>query len=183
MQGARQCFDAAIRIDKRIWPAYLDRAEIFAREKKWELALEDCKTAAQLRPDFYRTFIIRATIYRSIGRCREGIADLDKVISFHGNAETDALALNEKAMVRATCRDAAVRNPKQALADAKQACTLVNWKKASYVGTLAVACAVNGDFDSAIRYEQQAIDSGKYSAEELKVAQQRLSQYQHHQSR
>jgi tetratricopeptide (TPR) repeat protein len=182
MRGARQCFDAAIRIDKNLWPAYLARAEVFAHEGQWKLALEDCNTAAHLRPDFYRTFITRATIYRSMGRCRDGLVDLDKVISFHGNPETDALALSRRALLRATCRDATVRDPKLALADAKQACNLTAWAKASYIGTLGLACAANGDFDAAIRYEQQAIDSGKYSAEELRDAKQRLSQYEHHQS-
>src|SRR6266481_7732084 len=50
MQGARQCFDAAIRIDKTLWPAYLDRAQLFAHAGQWELALQDCDTAAHLRP-------------------------------------------------------------------------------------------------------------------------------------
>src|SRR6266404_5265474 len=178
MQGARQCFDAAIRIDKTLWPAYLNRAQIFAHAGQWELALQDCNTAAHLRPDFYRTFIIRAIIYRSMGRCRDGLVDLDKVISFHGNPETDALALNHRASLRAICRDASVRDPKLALADAKQACNLTAWTKASYICTLGLACAANGDFDAAIRYEQQAIKSGKYNDEELREAKRRLSQYE-----
>lgn len=181
IQGARQCFDAAIHIDNRLWPAYLDRAEIFAHTGQLELALQDCNTAAHLRPDFYRTFIIRAMIYRRMGRCREGLADLDRIISFHGNEETDALALSRRALLRATCRDATVRDPKLALADAKQACNLSAWAKASYIGTLGLACAANGDFEAAIRYEQQAINTGKYSDEELRDAKQRLSHYEHHQ--
>jgi len=181
MQSARQCFDAAIRIDKNLWPAYIDRAEVFAHAGQWELALQDCNTAAHLRPDFYRTFIIRATIYRRIGRCRDGLLDLDRVISFHGNPETDALALSRRALLRATCPDATVRDPKLALADAKQACNLTAWRKASYIGTLGLACAANGDFDAAIRYEQQAINSGKYTDQELRNAKQRLLHYEHHQ--
>lgn len=183
IQGARQCFDAAIRIDKTLWPAYLDRAQVFAHAGQWDLALQDCNTAAHLRPDFYRTFIIRATIYRSMGRCRDGLADLDKIISFHGDSETDALALSRRALFRATCRDATVRDPTLALADAKQACNLTAWRKASYIGTLGLACAANGDFDAAIRYEQQAINSKEYNDEELREAKQRLSHYEHHQPR
>jgi hypothetical protein len=118
-----------------------------------------------------------------MGRCRDGLADLDKVISFHGNSETDALALSRRALLRATCRDATVRDPKLALADAKQACNLTAWAKASYIGTLGLACAANGDFDAAIRYEQQAINSGKYTDQELRDAKQRLSRYEHHQPR
>ena len=51
--------------------------------------------------------------------------------------------------------------------DAKKACDLAKWKRAAYIDTLAAACAESGDFDSAVRYEQQAIDlnrSGKDSS-------------------
>jgi hypothetical protein len=47
------------------------------------------------------------------------------------------------------CRDTAVHDPKLALADAKQACDLVGWTKAKYIGILGVAYAANGDVDSA----------------------------------
>lgn len=181
MHGARGCFDTAIRIDKNIWPAYFNRAMLLAKAGKLDLALQDCNTAAHLRPDFYRAFIIRAGIYRRMGRCSEGLVDLNRVISFHGNPETDALALSQRASLRATCRDAAVRDPKLALADAKQACSLDGWNKANYIGTLGLACAANGDFDAAIRYEQQAINSGRYTDKELQDAKQRLSRYEHHQ--
>ena len=182
IQGARQCFDAAIKIDDRLWPAYLDRAEVFAHTGQLELALQDCNTAAHLRPDFYRTFIIRAMVYGRMGRCREGLADLDRIISFHGYEEIDALALSRRALLRLSCRDATVRDPKLALADAKQACNLSRWAKASYIGTLGLASAANGDFEAAIRYEQQAINTGKYGDEELREAKQRLSRYEHHES-
>ncbi len=183
VQRARACFDAAIRIDKTLWPAYLDRAQIFAQAGQWALALQDCNTAAHLRPDFYRTFIIRATVYGGMGRCRDGLADLDRVVSFHADSESNALALSQRARLRAICRDPAVRDPKLAIADAKQACDLTAWTKANYIGTLAIACAANGDFQSAIRYEQQAIKSGKYNDEELREAKRRLSQYEQHQPR
>ena len=178
--GARGYFDAAIRIDKTIWPAYIDRALVLEHAGQWGLALQDCDTAAHLRPDFYRTFIMRANIYLHIGRCRDGLTDLNRVISFHGNPETDALALNGRALLRAICRDA-VREPKSALADANQACSLDAWSHASYIGTLGIAYAANGDFDDAIRYEQQAINKGKYTDEELRAAQQRIALYRRHQ--
>jgi tetratricopeptide (TPR) repeat protein len=180
-QGARFCFDAAIRIDKGIWPAYLDRAQIFFGNGQLDLALQDCNTASRLRPDFYRTFILRARIYRRMGRCREALADVNRIFSFHGYAETDALALSERALLRATCRDAEIHDPKLALADAQQACSNDGWNKAIYMGTLAIAYAENGDFANAISSEQRAIDTGRYSDEELRSARQRLSRYQQHQ--
>jgi tetratricopeptide (TPR) repeat protein len=182
LQGACQCFDSAIAIDNHIWPAYLDRAVVYYDLGKWQLALRDCNTAARLQPAFFRTFIIRADIYHALGRCREGLADLDRVILLHANDETDALALNDRALLHAICRDRSVHDPKKALADATRACKIEHYHMARYVSTLGTAYAVNGDFDSAVRYEQQAIDSGRLTDQELRIARERLSRYQHHQA-
>ena len=178
-QGARKNFEAAIRADPKMWPAYLNRALIFAREGKWELALQDCNAAMRLRPGFFRTAVLRANVNRHLGKDRESLADLNTVISLHADDETDATALSQRAWLRVLSRDKAVYNPELALADARLACRLNYWKKANYIETLAAACAANGDFDAALRYEQQAIKSGKLSPQELKDAQVRLAQYSH----
>src|ERR1700719_172791 len=174
-QGAKQCFDSAIRIDKNIWPAYLDRAQIFAKTGQLDLALQDCNTAAHLRPDFYRTFIVRAGVYQRMGRCRQALTDLDRIVSFHGNLETDALALNRRALLRDTCKDPMVHDPKQALADAKEACRTD--PKAVYEVGLAIAYAANGDLENAITYDKRAINTGRLSDDELREAKDRLSHY------
>ena len=167
-QGARKNFEAAIRADPKMWPAYLNRALIFAREGKWELALQDCNAAMRLRPGFFRTAVLRANVNRHLGKDRESLADLNTVISLHADDETDATALSQRAWLRVLSRDKSVYNPELALADARLACRLNYWKKASYIETLAAACAANGDFDGAVRYEQQAIRSDKLSPQELK---------------
>jgi tetratricopeptide (TPR) repeat protein len=181
LQGAKQNFDAALRLDPKMWPALLDRAHVSARLGQWEAALQDCNAAMRLRPGFFRTSVLRAEINEHFRRYRESLADLDTVISLHADDETDAYALSQRAWLRAACPDASIRNAQQALADARLACRLNYWKKASYIDILAAACAAAGSFDEAVRYEQQAIDSGKLSTEELKGAQHRLALYQQHQ--
>lgn len=181
--GARANFDAAIREDPDIWPAYLDRAIVSAREGKWQAALQDCDVAVRHRPGFFRTFVVRATIYQNLGRDRQSLADLDKVYSLHADDETDATALATRAELRAVSSDPFVRNPKAAVADASQACRLNYWQKARYIDILATACAANGDFGSAVRYEQQAIASGKLAPDELERAQRSLANYQHREPR
>jgi len=176
LKGAKQCFDSAIRIDRNIWPAYIDRAQILAKAGQLDLALQDCNTASRLRPDFYRTFIVRAEIYRRLGRCREALADLDRIISFRGNPETEALALSRRAVLRATCKDSAVLDPRQALADAEQACRMN--PKAVYKLDLAIAYAANGDLANAITYDEMAIKTGRLSDDELREAKDQLSRYQ-----
>lgn len=61
------------------------------------------------------------------------------------------------------------------------------WRAGSIIGkrqpidALAAASAANGDFDAAVRYEEQAIKSEKLSSEELEGAQARLARYSQHQ--
>jgi hypothetical protein len=59
------------------------------------------------------------------------------------------------------------------------ACQLNHWKRARNIEILATACAANGDFESAVRYEKQAIASGKLAPSELERAQRSLASYQH----
>ena len=179
LKGARANFDAAIREDSDIWPAYLDRATVSALEGQWQAALQDCQVAVRHRPGFFRTFVLRAVIYQNLGRDRDALADLDKVYSLHADIETDATTLAARAELRATSSDPSVRNPKAALADALRACQLNNWRRARNIEILAIACAANGDFESAVRYEKQAIASGKLTSSELERAQHSLASYQH----
>lgn len=69
-----QNFEAAIRADPNMWPAYLNRAQIYARQDKWELALQDCNAAMRLRPGFFRPAILRASVNLHLGHDRASLA-------------------------------------------------------------------------------------------------------------
>jgi hypothetical protein len=53
---------------------------------------------------------------------------------------------------------AAVRDGKRAVAEATIACQLTHGKDPDCLDALAAACAEAGDFDSAVKWETQAID-------------------------
>ena len=89
------------------------------------------------------------------------------------------MAFNDRAWFRATCRNESFRNPRGAIDDAKKACTITQWKEADVMDTLATACASAGDFDSAVRYEQQAMQA--YDAGDVqKTLQTHLGMFQQH---
>jgi tetratricopeptide (TPR) repeat protein len=141
----------------------------------------------------------RAIIYRITGNYGAALRDLNaltKVTYQTTNPYGMALALNWRAEIHAVCPDSSFRDGKAAVEDAKRACDMSKWKYADYIDTLAAACGESGDFDSAVRYEQQAIDlnrSGKddsiqktgdpggdkLAAEMAKTAQQALPAYRH----
>jgi len=176
--GAKQLFDAAIKADHELWPAYLMRAQAWMHFGKYELALQDCNAAARLKPQFTRTFIVRAQIYEALGRCGEGLADLNQVIKIHSTPDSVAFALNRRAWLRLACRREGIHDPKKALEDAADACRFQ--RLAIYVDTLGAAYAANGDFNSATRCAKEAIATGRLEPDELKRAQAHLALYERH---
>ncbi len=131
-RGAQQKFEAALRVDPKMWPAHLNRALVSARQGKWPLALQDCNAAVRLRPGFFRTAILRATVNQHLGKDSDSLADLNTVIALHADDETDALAYSQRAWLRVLSPDASVYDPKAGRADAEWACRLNYWKRANY---------------------------------------------------
>jgi tetratricopeptide (TPR) repeat protein len=166
---ARKYFDAAIRLEPSRWTAYYNRAVAYRMEKNWKAAIKDLDETIRLQPAFFTASWERAIIYENIGQYAAALRDLNvlaKVTYQTTNRYGMALALNWRAALRATCPDASFRDGKSAMADAKKACEMSKWKYADYIDTLAAACAESGDFDSAIRYEQQAIDLNRSGKDE-----------------
>ncbi len=94
--------------------------------------------------------------------CRSGITirpstDLDEVIRVAPNS---ARALRERAWILATCPDAKLRKPDVARASATpaHATELTDWSEPQTLMTLAAACSETGDFTTAVKWQQKAVD-------------------------
>lgn len=192
---ARKFFDAAVARDPKSWAPYLDRACVWIQERKWSLAREDLDMVVRLKPAHFQAAILRANMENRLGKHRQALDEYDHLVKitaadFPLNC---AWTLNDRAWLLATCPDASFRNTKQAIADAKRACGLTNWRNSSYIDTLAAAYAEAGDWDSAIRFQEQAISQMNKHARSIKnpdqgwpVSQKRiaahLAAYQRHQA-
>lgn len=166
---ARKYFDAAIRIEPSRWTAHYNRATACRLEKNWKAAISDLNETIRLQPAFFQASWDRALTYESMGDYTAAIKDLNalaKVTYQMGNPYEMALTLNQRGWIRATCSNASFRDGKAAVEDAKKACDLVQWKRAQYIDSLAAAYAEAGDFDSAVRYQQQAIDLNRSGEDE-----------------
>jgi len=69
-----------------------------------------------------------------------------------------AVALNDLAWLRINCPPDQARETARALEESKKACELTEWKNYYYISTLAAAYSEAGDLDSAVKWQQRAID-------------------------
>jgi WD40 repeat protein/serine/threonine protein kinase len=100
-------------------------------------------------------FCIRAKTKVRERKFAEAIIDYEAAMRFNLN---HALSYNDLAWLQATCPDTEFRDGVKAIENATKACELTNWKKASYVNTLAAAYAKTGDSVSAVKWQKKAIE-------------------------
>ena len=180
LQAARRDFDTAIRTDPTLWVAIFWRARLSAQEHKWDLVIQDCNAVLRQDSTFVEAAVLRAGADIALRRYAAGLRSLNDSIRLQPTRlETYALALNRRAWLRATCPDPSIRNGRAAIDDAKKACNITKWKEADMIDTLASASAEAGDFDSAIRYEQQAL-SAPDANEMSRTLQQHMSMFKQH---
>lgn len=167
--GAMKYFDTAIRTQPDLWLGYYERARVLMLQKKWAAALQDLTTTIRLQPAFFGASWVRAQLHlrmHNYAGCLRDLNALDSATRQVQNAGELGLVLNSRSWLRATCPDAAIRNGQLAVSDGKKACELTRGKNYSFTDTLAAAYAEAGDFDSAVRYEEQAIALHKSEATE-----------------
>src|SRR5881398_719458 len=176
--SAKRNINEALRIDPKLWPALYVRAEIFSREGKYELAIQDCNEALRQNRFFIDAALMRANINVALRKYAEASKEFNSLIAMRPATVILARALSERAWFQATCPDASFRNGQQAVKDARAACSIVAWKDEDMIDTLAAAYAETGDFDSAVRYASQALAMKGISPDDAKVFREHVAWFQ-----
>ena len=176
--SAKRNVDRALQIDPKLWPALYLRAQIFRKQGKYELAIQDCNEALRQYPGFVEAALLRASTNVRLRKYAEALKEFNYLVSIHPRRVTLARALSDRAWFLATCPDSSFRNGKQAVKDAKAACSIMQWKDEDMIDTLAVAYAETGDFDSAVQYASQALAMKGISSESEKVFREHLAWFQ-----
>jgi tetratricopeptide (TPR) repeat protein len=181
VENARRNVDAALRSDPKFWPALYTRAKVFLRQGKPELAIQDCSEALRQYPPFFEAALLRASANAALGRYAESLKEIEHVIAIRPRTTGLARALIDRAWIRSVCPDPSFRNGKQAIKDATAACKIMSWNDEDMIDTLAAAYAEAGDFDSAVRYEEQALAIKGITAQDSKRLQNHLALFKQHQ--
>lgn len=136
----------------------LQLAMFYSVEGKPRKAIERFTKVLAKEPDNFIALRGRADALLSIGRQAEAIADYEKALK---KKPDDSGVLNNLAWVLATSPDEKLRNGKRSIELATKACELTEYKQAHILSTLAAGYAEIGDFQTAIKWSQKAVELGK----------------------
>jgi len=162
--------------------AYILRGFGYNKKGEFEKAITDYTEAIRRNPDNALAYYYRGLVSGKKGVFEKEVSDFREAIRRNPKL---GIAYNQLAWVLASCPADRVRDGKAAVTTAWDACEMAEWKNAAWIDTLAAAYAEAGDFEKAVKYENQALATpvtpgvdGTETREQLARMQQRLSLYE-----
>lgn len=168
-------FDKAVSINPRNVQALQLRGSAYSQKGDKEKALEDFKSAISQDPNNAGTYLFRAQLYLLENEPELALADYEEVMR---RAPSYAGALNDYAWTLATNPKDSVRDGRKAVEYAKKACHESDYKHAPTIDTLAAAHAEAGDWDQAVKWQEEAVRIAKDKfPDEVAGMNERLEQF------
>lgn len=180
LQKNDQCFDdfdRAIHLEPKNGKFYLHRADVYLIRDNYTNALADYCVAINLDSNNASAYLGRGQLFALEGDYFRAIDDYTVALHIDSNLWR---AYEAMAWVLAAAPDNKVRNGKEALLYAQKACALTLWQKSGPIEALAAACAEQGDFVEAIKWQEKSIKIQKASGAKP-AAQKRLNLYRDNQ--
>jgi tetratricopeptide (TPR) repeat protein len=167
-------YTAAIKIYP-MWPyTFNNRGWTWHRKKKLDKAIADYNAALRLDPKCVLAIANRGLAWQEKGEYYKALADYSRAVQVDPKYARGYVA---RAWLYATCPDRKFRDGRLAIESATRACELSQWREADKLGVLAAAYAEEGDFDKAVRWQEQA--NKRYNdPEDRKKGEERLELYQ-----
>jgi len=167
-------YSEAIRLNPEMAAAHDNRGNTYSRKGDRDKAITDYNEAIRLNTNNAIAYSNRGLAYQKKGEYDKALADCHEAIRLNPKL---ASAYNNLAWLLAVCPNASFRNGEKAVACAREACELTEWKHAAYLDTLAAAYAEVGSFDEAIKCERRYLET-KPSRDALNEGRQRLNLYE-----
>ena len=177
--GAIKDYNEAIKLDAKNPQVYYQRGQCWYMQLDYTKAFKDFDEAIRLEPKNENSYWYRAHIYASKGEFDLAIKDYDESIRLNPKVYQ---FYSSRALLRAICPDKAYRDGAMAIADAKQACELTQWKNTNELKVLATAYGSTEDYTEAIKYlekwQEIALADPSYPTISLMLGQLQLKQYE-----
>jgi tetratricopeptide (TPR) repeat protein len=140
----------------------------------YDKALADYDAAVRLDPQDAVAYNNRGGIWQKKGEYEKALKDYNAAIRLDPR---EIMGYNSLAWLLSTCPADGQRDGKRAVAMARQACTLSDWKDPYSIDTLAAAYAELGNFEEAVRWQNKAVGMLNANREPGKAARERLALY------
>ena len=153
--------------------AYSQRGQLLLLIGDTDEALRCFSKALEIDPQNVDSLVNRGSLYAASGEYDLAINDFSRAVKLNPNSSA---AYNNFAWMLATCNDPNYRDGKKATSYATKACELLKWKSKDALDTLAAAAAESDDFQSAIKWQKQALSLEPNNANDLLRARLKLYQ-------
>jgi tetratricopeptide (TPR) repeat protein len=171
---AVQDYDEAIRLDAKNASAYNLRGNVWSAKKDYDRAIKDYDEAIRIDANYASPRFNRGIAWSNKKEYDKAIKDYDDAIRIDPKFTA---AYHNLAWLRSTCPDAKYRNGSEAVKLAMKLCDQAGWKDGSSLNVLAAAYAESGQFDSAVRFQNQALQDATWAAANGDLGRKRLELY------
>jgi len=168
-------FDSAIKAEPKNPMGWQLRGSVYSEQGKREMALSDFKQAMTLDPNNPSTYLFRAQLYLVEKEPELALSDFEEAMR---RAPERSGIINDYAWTLATNPKDSIRDGHKAVEFAKKACYQTDYKHAPTLDTLAAAYAESGEWDQAMKWQQEAVAlAEKSSPDDVKGMKERLELY------
>jgi tetratricopeptide (TPR) repeat protein len=176
-------YDQAVRYFKAALAAKPDWAEahynlacLYYQQGSFDTAIEHCNESVRLKPDYPDAHYILGQAFVRLGKYDGAIKHLAALLELDPN---NVDVLEDTAWLLATVSVPPAPNANKAVAYARRACELTEYKDVRALDTLAAAFAAASRFDDAVSTAERAVDAANAAGEEELAAEisERLKLY------
>jgi tetratricopeptide (TPR) repeat protein len=167
----------ALRRESDKGAVYGSRGGAYEGMGRKEAARSDYEQVTRVPPKDAAHYSDRGRACFALGQYKAAASDHAKARRMETGQD---FVLNSAAWFEATCPDPVFRDGRAAVRDATRACERSRWKDPASLDTLAVAYAEVGDFDRAIKFENQALPLATALPHESSLLREHLRLFQEH---